>query len=367
MIMKFTTFATRLINAALLGVLTIPLSALSQATASALVMETTGSVVFDHSKTFVPPEQLPLVESTTNERADVQQDKLRADGVTRDGRSFTYKEATKEEAAMLRKGIEQWEGAFMGVQSGSASKTSSNTSLEDSATAPRNAGGQGARIESVIGTDTRTRINPTTGYPFRTIGKIELGCTGTLIGPRHVLTAGHCVYNTGNNQWYSALNFTPALNGSVKPYGGPIKWSRAISVKGWTRDHNRNYDYAMIILSKPIGNTVGWMGYGWKNPMPLYNVNINGYPGDKPDGTMWHSFCGLNPIQVFHPQRLFYDCDTFGGNSGSAIYVYFSSTNQRIVYGIHTNGNDVFSSLNSGTRINEEVFNKLKGWKAENP
>jgi len=76
MIMKFSTFTMRLVNAALLGVLTIPLSVLAQAPASELVMDTSGPVVFDDSKTFVPPEQLPLVESTTNERADAQQDKI---------------------------------------------------------------------------------------------------------------------------------------------------------------------------------------------------------------------------------------------------------------------------------------------------
>ena len=43
---------------------------------------------------------------------------------------------------------------------------------------------------------------------------------------------------------------------------------------------------------------------GGKQPLPLYNVNINGYPGDKPFGTMWHAFCGLQIVQTLMGSEL---------------------------------------------------------------
>jgi glutamyl endopeptidase len=118
----------------------------------------------------------------------------------------------------------------------------------------------------------------------------------------------------------------------------------------------------MIILNQDIGNGNGWLGYGWQNPLPAYNVNINGYPGDKPAGTMWHSFCQLQIIQDF---RLYYACDTFGGESGSAVYVYKSADQSRTIYGIHAYGVDS-TGLNGATRITQSVFDKIKEWKQAN-
>lgn len=45
--------------------------------------------------------------------------------------------------------------------------------------------------------DDRVLINCTemAGYPWVTTVRVSTGCSGFMVGPRHVLTAGHCVHD----------------------------------------------------------------------------------------------------------------------------------------------------------------------------
>lgn len=213
--------------------------------------------------------------------------------------------------------------------------------------------------ESVLGTDERSPVIDTTRYPWSAMGRIDIGCTGTLIGPRHVLTAGHCVYNISTDEWYDKLDFSPGQSGEEQPYG-KIRWERVITVRGWTELHSTAYDYAMIVLAEPIGYTTGWLGFGYVTGQWIRNANIAGYPADKPAGSMWRHACEMEAIDEGHVQHL---CDTYGGMSGSSLYQYVED-GSRIIHAVHAYGG---ATANSGTRINADVFALLNEWRKQHP
>ena len=301
--------------------------------------EKEASSPFDHSDFFVPPHMLPIVKESVEDASRLSDNAIRENESTI---SITPSGEVMESPAQDHE-IKLFRDLF-------------SADVEIEIEPSEEPGSLGPEIESVIGEDTRRRVTRTSRYPFRTIGLIGNHCTGTLIGSRHVLTAGHCVYNIKNDKWYSKLSFSAGQDGQNRQYN--VEWKRAITVKGWARSHKRNYDYAMIVLVKDIGNTVGWMGYGYRVPMPNYSVNIIGYPGDKPYATMWQTYCRLEKITHF---QMYYPCDTYGGMSGSAVYAYWRKGDIRITYGIHAYAVDN-TGYNGATRITKQVFKKLKSW-----
>lgn len=220
-------------------------------------------------------------------------------------------------------------------------------------------------INSVIGTDQRTRVSPATSFPYRAIVHIESdigGCTGWLIGPNTVATAGHCIYNPGSRKWASYATVTPGRDGSSKPYGS-ANAVRLFAPSGWVNNGDTNYDYGAIKLDSDIGYSTGWLGYRWTSG----NLNgtpetISGYPGDKPYGTQWQH---KDQIRQSYTYKLHYANDTYGGQSGSPVYEdYNSACGGPCSIAVHTNGVYGGNPYNRGTRITQEVYNNFQAWTA---
>jgi glutamyl endopeptidase len=219
--------------------------------------------------------------------------------------------------------------------------------------------------ETIIGPDDRKRVTPTTAFPARATVLLTFSegrCTGWLIGPDTVATAGHCVHSGGpGGHWRSGVAVYPGRNGGTSPYGSCTA-RRLHAVAGWIENSDDRYDYGAIKLNCSIGLTTGWYGMFWqKGPLVGLPAEINGYPGDKPL-TQWRS---ADEVRVSEALRLFYRNDTIGGMSGSPVWTKRGTPCPICVMAVHaygTYGAPPFARNNHGTRITKPVFDNLTAW-----
>ena len=172
------------------------------------------------------------------------------------------------------------------------------------------------------------------------IGRMSMGCTGTHIGNRVVVSAGHC-FNAGPQLSVNVPCGDTTIEFGVRGDREASMVSRCVRILGMQLNDQEGLDYVFFLVDRAPRTH---LNLDFSRPVLGMPLTIFSHPFQLP--LRWSPRCTLTMAHppVISNKHMHHRCDTNPGSSGAAII----NAQNLSVMGIHDGGN---STYNYGTYI----------------
>jgi V8-like Glu-specific endopeptidase len=230
----------------------------------------------------------------------------------------------------------------------------------------------GASPVKIIGKDDRKLItnknaklvHDSIGLMVIRKGNIQGYCTGTVIGPRHVITAAHCLWDDSKSSTVPLVTFIPGNRDDHKkrkfPFG-TFRSSKLRVLSEYKKNRSTQGDLGLITFSQNLPVDALSMGV-----LPLgstSSLTIAGYPIDKTLGQLWEGK-GKRISHFLENDSSAHDVDTVHGQSGSAVRAIING--KETIIAIHSKGKSgLFYDYNEALFLTNKSITTIKKWMKE--